>query len=410
MDGQRRPERFDLVVIGGGLTGLALANAVAGAGPFAVAVVERQPPASLVAAPYDGRVTAVAPGGRLLLEATGVWRHLGEAAQPILDMVVRQGFSAVGVRYDSAQAGGGALGYIVENRLLRQALLDRAAELPGLRLVAPAEVADVEPGASMARVRLTNGVALAAPLVAVCEGRQGRTRERLGVAVRSWDYRQTGIVCTLRHERPHGGLAVERFFPDGPFARLPMAGGHRSSLVWALEDGLATEVRRLGDRDFLGEVAERFGDDLGELVLDGPRWHHPLSLVLADSYTAPRAVLVGDAARGIHPIAGQGWNLALRDVASVAEIAVDRLRLGLDPGDASALARYAAWRRFDATTLVAVTDGLNRLFANDLLPLRALREAGLALVDRTPPAKRFFMRHAMGLAGELPRAMRGLAL
>ena len=408
---QQQQQRFDLVVLGGGLTGLTLACAVAGAGKFAVAVVERQPPSGLVAATFDGRVTAIAPGGRRLLESTSVWPHLGEAAQPILDMVVRQGFSPVAVRYDHRRAGGQALGHIVENRLLRQALLARAAELPGLRLIAPAEVADVEPGPSMATVRLADGAALTAPLVAVCEGRQGRTRERLGVRSRTWDYRQTGIVCTLRHERRHhGGLAVERFFPDGPFARLPMAGGHRSSIVWALEDGLAGEVRRLGDRDFLGEVAERFGDDLGPLALEGPRWHHPLALVLADSYTAPRAVLVGDAARGIHPIAGQGWNLALRDVASVAEIAVDRLRLGLDPGDAAALQRYAAWRRFDGVTLVAVTDGINRLFANDLLPLRALREAGLALVDRAPLVKRLFMRHAMGLAGELPRVMRGLPL
>jgi 2-octaprenyl-6-methoxyphenol hydroxylase len=226
--------RFDLVVVGGGLTGLTLANAVAGAG-FAVAVVERQPPAALVAAPYDGRVTAIAPGGRRLLESTGVWRHLGERAQPILDMVVRQGFSAVNVSYDHRQAGGEALGHIVENRLLRGALLARAGELPGLSLVAPAEVADVEPGASLSRVRLADGAVLAAPLVAVCEGRGSRTRERLGVRARTWDYRQTGIVCTLRHdERHHGGLAVERFFPDGPFAacRWPGGTGPRSSGRW----------------------------------------------------------------------------------------------------------------------------------------------------------------------------------
>jgi 2-octaprenyl-6-methoxyphenol hydroxylase len=189
-----------------------------------------------------------------------------------------------------------------------------------------------------------------------------------------------------------------------------MAGGHRSSIVWALEDGLAGEVRRLGDRDFLGEVAERFGDDLGALVLDGPRWHHPLALMLAEAYAAP--------ARGVRrrrrprhpPDRRPGLEPRPARRGLVAEIAVDRLRLGLDPGDAAALERYAAWRRFDGVTLVAVTDGLNRLFANDLLPLRALREAGLALVDRAPPVKRLFMRHAMGLAGELPRVMRGLPL
>jgi 2-octaprenyl-6-methoxyphenol hydroxylase len=243
----------------------------------------------------------------------------------------------------------------------------------------------------------------------VCEGRGSGTRERLGIGVRRQPYGQTAIVCTLRHARPHGGLAVERFFPDGPFARLPMV-GDRSSIVWALDDALAVDITRLDDGTFLGEAAERFGDDLGELALEGPRWHYPLALVQADAYAAPRAVLVGDAARGIHPIAGQGWNLAVRDVAAVAEIVADRLRLGLDPGDAAALERYARWRRFDGMALVGITDGINRLFANDLLPLRLARETGLALVDRLPPAKRFFMRHAMGLLGELPRAMRGEAI
>jgi 2-octaprenyl-6-methoxyphenol hydroxylase len=204
-------------------------------------------------------------------------------------------------------------------------------------------------------------------------------------------------------------LAVERFFPDGPFARLPMRDS-RSSIVWALDDRLAATVIRLDDRSFLGEASERFGDDLGDLTLEGPRFHHPLALVEAEAYTAPRVALVGDAAHGIHPIAGQGWNLALRDVAALVEISVDRLRLGLDPGDAMALRRYASWRRFDGLALVTITDGINRLFANDVLPLRTLRGAGLALVDRLPPLKHFFMRHAMGLVGDLPRSMRGLPI
>jgi 2-octaprenyl-6-methoxyphenol hydroxylase len=403
-------QRFELVVLGGGLTGLALAVAVAGAGR-AVAVVER---AGLAVRPaegaYDGRVTAVARGGVRMLVSVGVWPHLEASAQPILDIEVREGFSALGrVGYDHREVGGEPLGWIVENRALRDGLLARALELAGaLTLVAPAEVAGLAVGAGAAEVALADGRSLRAPLVAVCEGRGSRTRERLGIGERRWPYRQTGIVCTLRHEgRPHGGRAVERFFPDGPFARLPMVPGDRSSIVWALDDALAGDVTRLGNREFLGEVGERFGDDLGELALEGPRWRYPLELMLADAYTAPRAVLVGDAARGVHPIAGQGWNLALRDVATVAEIAVDRLRLGLDPGDAAALERYAAWRRFDGMALVAVTDGINRLFANDLFPVKALRGAGLAAVERAPALKRFFMRHAMGLAGELPRAMRG---
>ena len=401
-------QRFDLVVLGGGLTGLALADAVGGAG-FEVAVVERAPLAALTAAPYDGRVTAVAAGSRRLLETVGVWPHLDGRAQPILDIVVREGFSPVSVRYDHREIGTEPLGHIVENRHLREALLARAREMPSVSLLAPAEVTGIETGGAAAEVALADGRRLRAPLVAVCEGRGSGTRERLGIGVRRQPYGQTAIVCTLRHARPHGGLAVERFFPDGPFARLPMV-GDRSSIVWALDDALAADVTRLDDRAFLGEAAERFGDDLGELALEGPRWHYPLALVQADAYAAPRAVLVGDAARGIHPIAGQGWNLAVSDVAAVAEIVADRLRLGLDPGDAAALERYARWRRFDGMALVGITDGINRLFANDLLPLRLARETGLALVDRLPPAKRFFMRHAMGLLGDLPRAMRGEAI
>ena len=261
-------ERFDLIVLGGGLTGLALAGAAGSAG-LSVAVVERAPLAELTAAPYDGRVTAVALGSRRMLEAIGAWPHLAAAAQPILDIVVREGFSPLGaVRYDYREVGGEPLGYIVENRRLREGLVARARDLPGVRLIGRAEVAGVEAGLAGATVRLagSGGGELAAPLVAVCEGRSSGTRERLGIGAWTRAYGQTGIVCTLRHERPHGGVAVERFFPDGPFARLPMQ-GDRSSIVWALEDGLARDVRALDDRAFLGEVAERFGDDLGALEL-----------------------------------------------------------------------------------------------------------------------------------------------
>ena len=215
-----------------------------------------------------------------------------------------------------------------------------------------------------------------------------------------------GIVCTLGHSRPHAGLAIERFFPDGPLAVLPMQ-GRRSSLVWALADDMAKEVIGLDDARFAAEIADRLGDVFGSISVEGPRWSYPLSLVWSDSYCAERSVLVGDAARGIHPISGQGWNLAIRDVAALAEIVADRSRLGLDPGDATALERYAQWRRFDGVALIAVTDGINRLFANDIEPLAFARETGLAIVENLPVAKRFFMRHAMGVIGDLPRLMRG---
>jgi 2-octaprenyl-6-methoxyphenol hydroxylase len=224
-----------------------------------------------------------------------------------------------------------------------------------------------------------------------------------------WDYDQTGMVATIGHALPHRGLAIERFFGSGPFAILPMT-GNRSSIVWAADNRLARDLIGLDDAEFMDELAERFGDQLGALELVGPRWHYPLSMVQAEHYTAGRLALVGDAARAIHPIAGQGWNLALRDVEALAELVIDARRLGLDPGSGHVLARYERWRRFDSLALIAITDGLNRLFGNDLLPLRLARELGLGLVERVAPLKQIFMRHAMGVLGDLPRLMRGEAL
>jgi 2-octaprenyl-6-methoxyphenol hydroxylase len=400
-------ESFDLIIIGGGMTGLALACATAGTA-LRVLLVERQSLGATLAPPFDGRVTAIAQGSRRLLEAIGVWPALAGAAQPICDIRVGERHSPLTVHYDHREVGDQPLGHIVENRLLRGALLRRAEQLagPGLVVAAPAEILRLDCRDPFARLQLRGEGALTGALVAAAEGRSSPTRAAQGIEVLRWDYGQTGIVATIAHERPHQGLAVERFFPDGPFAILPMT-GRRSSIVWAAQNRLSRELIGLADDDFMAELGERFGDQLGALALAGPRWHYPLSMVQAERYTAPRLALVGDAARAIHPIAGQGWNLALRDVAALAELAIDARRLGLDPGSAQVLARYERWRRFDSLALIAITDGLNRLFANDLLPLRLAREAGLGMVERIAPLKGFFMRHAMGLLGDLPRAMRG---
>jgi 2-octaprenyl-6-methoxyphenol hydroxylase len=401
---------FDLAIIGGGMTGLALACATAGAAQR-VLLVERQALAATIAAPFDGRVTAIAPGSRCLLGAIGVWPELAGAAEPIRDIRVGERHSPLTVHYDHRAVGDQPLGHIVENRVIRGALLRRIERLRAntLTLAAPDQVVGLERGAAGAELRLASGRTVRAALVAAAEGRSSPTRAGAGIEVLRWDYGQTGIVATLAHERPHQGLAVERFFPDGPLALLPMT-GRRSSIVWAAEDRLARELTRLDDADFVAELGERAGDRLGAFTLAGPRWHYPLAMIQAQRYTDRRLALVGDAAHAIHPIAGQGWNLALRDVAALAELVIDAARLGLDPGGASVLAHYERWRRFDSLALIAITDGLNRLFGNDLLPVRLARELGLGLVERTPPLKRFFMRHAMGLLGDLPRLMRGEAL
>ena len=407
---ERAEPPYDLAIVGGGMTGLTLACAVAGAG-LRVLLIERQPLAAAVAPGFDGRVTAIAQGSRRLFEVLGLWADLAADAQPIQDIRVGERHSPLTVRYYHRAVGDQPLGHIVENRLIRAALLRRVQALAGhgLTLAAPAAIAGFrwrEPGV---RLRLVDGRTPSCALVAAAEGRSSPTRAAAGIEVLRWDYRQTGIVATLAHERPHRGLAVERFFPEGPFALLPMT-GRRSSIVWAAHDRLAHELTQLDDEAFLGELEERVGDALGALTLAGPRWHYPLSMVQARRYTGPRLALVGDAAHAIHPLAGQGWNLALRDVAALAELVVDARRLGLDPGGAMLLARYERWRRFDALALIAITDGLNRLFGNDLLPLRVVRELGLGVVERIAPLKQFFMRHAMGVLGDLPRLMRGEAL
>jgi 2-octaprenyl-6-methoxyphenol hydroxylase len=405
-----RDPAFDLAIIGGGMTGLALACATAGAA-LRVLLVERQGLAATIAPPFDGRVTAIAPGSRCLLGALGVWPELADEAEPIQDIRVGERHSPLTVHYDHRAVGDQPLGHIVENRTIRGALLRRIEQLRAstLILAAPDQVQGLERGAAGAELHLASGPVVRAALVAAAEGRSSPTRAACGIEVLRWDYGQTGIVATLAHERPHQGVAVERFFPDGPLALLPMT-GRRSSIVWAAEDRLARELTALDDADFLAELGERAGDRLGALALAGPRWHYPLAMIQAKRYTDRRLALVGDAAHAIHPIAGQGWNLALRDVAALAELVIDAQRLGLDPGSASVLGRYERWRRFDSLALIAITDGLNRLFGNDLLPVRLARELGLGLVERTPPLKQFFMRHAMGLLGDLPRLMRGEAL
>jgi 2-octaprenyl-6-methoxyphenol hydroxylase len=397
----------EVLIVGGGMVGLSLGCALAGAGVEVVAV-DREDPAAQVSAAYDGRVSAIAHGSQRTLATIGLWRDLAPRVQPILAIRVSDGDSPLFLHYDHSDVGDAPLGYIVENRHTREALF-AAARRDGLRLEAPDRIADLRRGPGGVEAVLAGGARVRARLVVAADGRNSATRQESGIAVTAWTYRQTGIVCTVAHERPHRGIAHERFLPAGPFAILPMT-GNRSSLVWTERAALAPALVALDDAAFTAELARRFGEFLGRLEIAGPRWSYPLALVHAERYVDERLVLVGDAAHAIHPIAGQGLNLGLRDVAALAETVVDARRLGLDIGSAAVLDRYQRWRRFDNLALLAVTDGLNRLFSNDIAPLRLARDLGLAAVNRLPPLKRLFMRHAMGVVGNLPRLIRGQPL
>lgn len=399
--------RTDVVIVGGGMAGLSLACAFGGAGLDCV-VIDREDPATAVDAAFDGRVSALAHATCQMFKGLGVWPHVSEA-QPILDIRVSDGDSLLFLHYDHRDLGDEPFGHMVENRVTRLALLARVAELPTVRLLAPAGVTEVRRDAARSEVHLADGTVISAPLCVGADGRSSPLRQSAGIKCAAWSYHQVGIVCTVHHELPHGGVAQERFLPAGPFAILPMT-GDRSSLVWTERADLAPAMMALDEAAFTAEMASRFGDYLGALEVVGPRWSYPLALHLAERYTDRRLALVGDAAHGIHPIAGQGLNLGLRDVAALAEVIVDTARLGLDIGDAVPLERYQRWRRFDALLLAAVTDSLNRLFSNDIEPIRMARDLGLAAVNRMGPLKKVFMSHARGTVGQLPKLLQGQAL
>ena len=413
-------DRFDLAIVGAGLNGSLLALAAADAGLDTV-VIDRVPLRSFTEAGFDGRTTAIAYTSQRLFVALDVWTEVAGEAEPILDIRISDAGhdgrpSPLFLHFAHREAADEGqmptpMGWIVENRFLRAGLLRRLAAHPRVELVAPDEVTETHRDPDRAELVLKTGRRLAARLVASAEGRFGAMREEAGIGARSWSYDQIAIVLVARHERPHRGVAQEKFLPGGPFAILPMRDGeggeHRSSIVWSEDASLARRLLELDAPRFQAEFARRFGDYLGRVAPVGPRWWHPLGLVHAERYIDMRLVLVGDAAHGIHPIAGQGYNLGVRDIAALVEVLIDAKRLGLDIGAADTLERYAQWRRADNFTMVAATDLLNRLFSNDIPPIRIIRGIGLAAVNRTPPLRRFFVRHAMGLVGDLPKLMRG---
>jgi len=394
-------KRVELAVVGGGLNGLTLGIACASAG-LKVLVIDREDPVTMIGEQFDGRTSAIAYGSMRVLDGIGVWPILAAKAEAIREIRVADNSAPLFLHYDHREIGDEPMGWIVENRDLRRALHDRARQLPNLVLIAPMQVQSGTDGV----ITLGNGNIVRAELIAAADGKNSPLREAAGIKSVTWSYPQIGIVATVRHAKPHRGVAVEHFLPAGPFAILPMT-GNRSSIVWTERATLAPNILKLDDAAFHAEVASRFGDFLGDISVEGPRWSYKLSFLHAQTYVAPRLVLVGEAAHVIHPIAGQGLNMGIRDTAALAECLIDGRRLGLDLGDGTVLARYERWRRFDNIALAAVTDGLNRLFSNSVPPLKLARDVGLAAVGQAPPLKHFFMRHAMGTVGDLPRLVRG---
>jgi 2-octaprenyl-6-methoxyphenol hydroxylase len=400
------------IVIGGGaFAGLALALALRhGLGPEVAVIVAD--PALALRPSRDPRATAIVAACRRLLGVIGVWDQIESVAQPMLDMIITDSNLEDATRptfltFAGEVEPGEPFAHMVENRYLIDALLGRA-EACGIDLRASAVTAFDVHGGSV-DVTLADGETIAASLLVAADGARSRLREQAGIATHGWDYDQSGIVVTVGHERDHQGRAEEHFLPAGPFAILPLT-GRRSSLVWTEKRSEAARITALGEAEFHDELEQRFGLHLGEIkVLDKPR-AFPLSYFVARSFIGERLALVGDAAHVIHPIAGQGLNLGLKDVAALAEVVVDAARLGIDLGQADVLERYQRWRRFDTMAMGLATNSLNFLFSNKSTLLRTVRDIGLGLVDRAPPLKSLVIRQAAGLAGEVPRLLKGEAL
>lgn len=403
------PYDADVLIIGGGLNGGALALALASGGLSSI-VCDAAPAGILEAPEFDGRASAIAAGSRNMLTALGVWPDLASNSQPMTDILVSDGRVGDGaspffLHFDHQDIGSGPFGHMVENRHMRHALMTASQRNPliDMRFDCPATNLTADGGGAIAQ---TPQGPVRARLAVACDGRKSATARAAGIAYRGWDYNQHGLVATVTHAQPHQGVAHEYFLPSGPFAILPLT-GHRSSLVWTERPAIADAAMRLDDVGFEGEIHRRFGDFLGEIRLTGPRWRYPLSMQLAERYTASRLALVGDAAHGVHPIAGQGFNLGLLDSAALAEILTEAARRGEDIGAPDVLDRYDQARRLHNTAMALGMDAINRLFSNDLPPVQLARRLGLTAVNKTAPLRRYFMRQAAGLSGSRPRLFRG---
>jgi 2-octaprenyl-6-methoxyphenol hydroxylase len=399
----------DVIILGGGLVGLTLALALDAHGLTSV-VVDPADPAVTLAPGFDGRASAIASASHRMLDAIGVGGVLAGQGCPIRLIRVSDGLAPGKLDFIPGERDD-PLGTMYENKLIRRALYDAAVAAPGIDLKMRTRAARQERGAAGVVATLDDGTVVRAPLLIAAEGRRSPTREAAGIAVARWQYDHAAIVGAFHHERSHENIAFEIFYPAGPFALLPLPDdeiGHRSAIVWTVDAGDAAGMLKLGDRGFLAEASERMGGFLGELSAPSPRASYPLGFHHAATITAERLALVGDAAHGIHPIAGQGLNLGFRDVAALVEVLVEGKRIGMDLGDAALLARYQRWRGVDTLMVAAATDTLTRLFGIPGKAASAVRRFGISAVDRIGPLKDRFMAEARGETGELPKLLQGV--
>jgi 2-octaprenyl-6-methoxyphenol hydroxylase len=405
-------QRADVIILGGGLVGLTLAIALDRHG-LSTIIVDPADPATQVAPAYDGRATAISSSSWRMLEAIGVAEKLAGVTCAIRGIRVSEGLKPGGIFFEPG-ADDDPLGIMVENRLLRAALRETALKAERLALLMPARAADVVRDGAGVRVALEDGRLLAAPLLIGAEGRNSPTRVASGIAVAQWRYDHVAIVATIAHEKVHEAVAYEIFYPSGPFAILPMLAGEdgrpRSAIVWSVKTRDAEATLALPDRALAHEIEKRMCGFLGAIELAGPRWNYPLGFHHAATITGERLALIGDAAHGIHPIAGQGLNLGFRDAAALAEVLVEGARLGLDLGDAQLLARYERWRSLDTFTVALATDSLTRLYGVPGRAASAVRRLGMGVVQRIGPLKDRLMAEARGESGELPLLLRGLPI